>query len=211
MEQFFLQPSTMTSLTLDPRFEVARTGIFSVVVPKGVNPNKNLKLSVAASKAPAAAPASKEAPKKEAPKPKEAPKKEEEEEDDDDDLFGDDDDEPDEAAAAAAKKAAEARAAAAKKTQKPKPVERSQLVIEIKPWEAETDLLELAKKIREVEIDGLVWGEGQKLAPVAFGIKKLVMSCVIVDDKVGLDDVTDAIEQFEDYVQSVDLASMNKV
>lgn len=34
------------------------------------------------------------------------------------------------------------------------------------------------------EIPGLVWGEAHKLVPVAFGVKKLVLSCVVEDDKV---------------------------
>lgn len=36
----------------------------------------------------------------------------------------------------------------------------------------------------QTEIDGLVWGEAHKLVPVAFGVKKLVLSCVVEDDKV---------------------------
>ncbi|CEG47691.1 ef-1 guanine nucleotide exchange domain-containing [Plasmopara halstedii] len=129
---------------------------------------------------------------------------------DDDDLFGDDDeDEDDEAAKALAAKRAEAAKAA--KKEKKKPVERSQVVIEVKPWEAETDLEELAVKIKALPIEGLSWGEGHKLVPVAFGIKKLLVQCVIVDELVLLDDITEAIEAFEDYVQSVDIASMNKL
>lgn len=34
------------------------------------------------------------------------------------------------------------------------------------------------------EVPGLVWGEAHKLVPVAFGVKKLVLSCVVEDDKV---------------------------
>lgn len=37
----------------------------------------------------------------------------------------------------------------------------------------------------QVEIDGLAWGEAHKLVPVAFGVKKLVLSCVVDDDKVS--------------------------
>lgn len=37
----------------------------------------------------------------------------------------------------------------------------------------------------QVKLDGLVWGEAHKLVPVAFGVKKLVLSCVVEDDKVG--------------------------
>jgi elongation factor 1-beta len=135
--------------------------------------------------------------------------KEEEEEDEDDDLFGDDDEEDDEATKALAAKRAEAAKGA--KKEKKKVIERSQVVIEVKPWEAETDLEELAAKIKALPVEGLTWGEGHKLVPVAFGIKKLLVQCIIIDDMVLLDDITDAISSFEDYVQSVDVASMNKV
>ncbi|CAN0052039.1 unnamed protein product, partial [Discosporangium mesarthrocarpum] len=60
----------------------------------------------------------------------------------------------------------------------------SQIVLEVKPWEAETDLKELFSKVTKVEIDGLVWGEACNLVPVAFGVKKLVISCVVDDSKV---------------------------
>ncbi|EQC25524.1 hypothetical protein SDRG_16607 [Saprolegnia diclina VS20] len=129
--------------------------------------------------------------------------------DDDDDMWGDDDEEEDEAAKAAAKKRADA--AKASKKEKAKPIERSQVVIEVKPWEAETDLEALAIKIKALEVNGLSWGEGHKLVPVAFGIKKLLVQCIIIDELVLLDDITEAIEQFEDDVQSVDVASMNKM
>ncbi|TDH68215.1 hypothetical protein CCR75_009553 [Bremia lactucae] len=131
------------------------------------------------------------------------------EDNDDDDLFGDDDEEDDEAAKALAAKRAEAAKSA--KKEKKKPVERSQVVIEVKPWETETDLEVLAAKIKALRIEGLTWGEGHKLVPIAFGIKKLLVQCVIVDELVLLDDITEAIEAFEDDVQSVDIASMNKL
>ncbi|UIZ27348.1 hypothetical protein KXD40_005502 [Peronospora effusa] len=146
---------------------------------------------------------------KTAASPKKTAAKKDEEEDDDDDLFGDDDEEDDEATKALAAKRAEAAKSA--KKEKKKPVERSQVVIEVKPWEAETDLEELAAKIKALPVEGLTWGEGHKLVPVAFGIKKLLVQCVIIDDMVLLDDITEAIESFEDYVQSVDVASMNKL
>ncbi len=43
------------------------------------------------------------------------------------------------------------------------------------------------------------------------GIMKLVMTCTIVDSMVVLEDITDAIERLEDFVQSVNVASMNKI
>jgi translation elongation factor EF-1beta len=49
------------------------------------------------------------------------------------------------------------------------------------------------------------------LAPVAYGVKKLVCNCVIEDDKVSTQDLEDKICAFEDYVQSVDIVNFNKL
>ena len=50
-----------------------------------------------------------------------------------------------------------------------------------------------------------------KLAPVAFNIKKLSIVCVVEDEKVSIEELTERIEQFEDFVQSVDIAGFNKI
>ena len=47
--------------------------------------------------------------------------------------------------------------------------------------------------------------------PVAFGIFKLLISMVVFDDEVSIDDVVEKIEAMEDHVQSVDVASFNKL
>ncbi|CAM9828470.1 unnamed protein product [Scytosiphon promiscuus] len=129
--------------------------------------------------------------------------------DDMDDLFGDDE----EAAAPPAKEESRADKMAAAKAAKDakKKVDRSQIVFEVKPWDTETDLKGLFAKIRATEIPGLVWGEAHKLVPVAFGVKKLVLSCVVEDDKVGVEDITDVIEAFDEEVQSVDMTTMNRL
>ena len=86
------------------------------------------------------------------------------------------------------------------------------LLFEVKPWGTEVDLDQLAKKIfAEVVIDGLVWKTEYKREPVAFGVFKLIVGCVIEDEKVDLDDIMEAIEGFEDYVQSVENSSFTKV
>merc|ERR1712026_611807 len=75
------------------------------------------------------------------------------------------------------------RADAAKaKKQKAKPVGRTQVVFEVKPWEADTDLEKLAQEIKGLDIEGLKWGEAHKIVPVAFGIKKLLIQCIVIDD-----------------------------
>lgn len=50
-----------------------------------------------------------------------------------------------------------------------------------------------------------------KLVPLAYGIKKLQIGCVVEDDKVSIDWLTEEIQNFEDLVQSVDIAAFNKI
>ncbi|XP_038044926.1 elongation factor 1-beta-like [Patiria miniata] len=129
--------------------------------------------------------------------------------DDDVDLFGSDDDDDEEALAAmqASRKAAEDAAA---KKKKPPPIAKSSIVLEVKPWDDETDMNEVEKLVRSIEMDGLLWG-ASKLVPVGYGINKLQISCVVVDDKVGTDDLEEKITAFEDFVQSMDIAAFNKI
>jgi len=74
----------------------------------------------------------------------------------------------------------------------------------------ETSMKELEEGVRAIEKDGLVWG-GSKLVAVGFGIKKLQINLVIEDDKVSLDELQEQIEGLEDYVQSSDVAAMQKL
>ncbi|KAK0403427.1 hypothetical protein QR680_016909 [Steinernema hermaphroditum] len=131
------------------------------------------------------------------------------EEEDDLDLFGSDDDEVDEEK----EKLTQQRLAeyAAKKAKKPGPIAKSSVILDIKPWDDETDLEEMEKLVRSIEQDGLVWGGG-KLIPLAYGIKKLQIICVIEDLKVSVDELIEKItEDFADHVQSVDIAAFNKI
>ncbi|KAJ3267496.1 Elongation factor 1-beta [Borealophlyctis nickersoniae] len=136
-----------------------------------------------------------------------APAKAEEDEDDID-LFASDDEEVDEAA----EKLKQERLAAyhAKKAAKPKTIAKSMVILDVKPWDDETDMKALTDSVKGIEMDGLVWG-ATKLVPIGYGIKKLQITCVIEDDKVGVDDLSDQITAFEDYVQSVDVAAFNKL
>lgn len=128
--------------------------------------------------------------------------------DDDIDLFGSDD----EAESAEAAKIKEQRLAeyAAKKSKKPALVAKSSILLDVKPWDDETDMAKLEECVRSVSMDGLLWGQS-KLVPVGYGIKKLQIGCVVEDDKVGTDLLEEAITAFEEYVQSVDVAAFNKI
>ena len=50
-----------------------------------------------------------------------------------------------------------------------------------------------------------------KLVPVGYGINKLQLMCVVEDEKVSVDELQEQIEEFEDYVQSTDIAAMSKI
>jgi len=138
------------------------------------------------------------------PTPTPAPKDGE----DDVDLFGSDDEEEDNEAA----KVKEQRLAeyAAKKSKKPQVIAKSNVILDVKPWDDETDMAELEKAVRTIQMDGLLWGTG-KLVPLAYGIKKLQISTVVEDDKVSVDELVEKITEFEDFVQSVDIAAFNKI
>ncbi|RFU35987.1 hypothetical protein B7463_g363, partial [Scytalidium lignicola] len=138
--------------------------------------------------------------------PAKAPAAEEEEEEVD--LFGSDDEEEDaEAARIREERLAEYKK---KKEGKTKPAAKSVVTMDVKPWDDETDMVALEAAVRSIEKDGLVWG-ASKLVAVGFGIKKLQINLVIEDDKVGLDDLQEQIAEFEDYVQSTDIAAMQKL
>ena len=68
----------------------------------------------------------------------------------------------------------------------------------------------LEASVRSIEKDGLVWG-ASKLVPIGFGIKKLQINLVVEDEKVSIDELQDQIAEFEDYVQSSDVAAMQKL
>lgn len=57
----------------------------------------------------------------------------------------------------------------------------------------------MEEHVRSIKMDGLLWGTA-KLVPLAYGIKKLQISCVVEDDKVGTDDLEESIAAFEDFV-----------
>ncbi|XP_053571418.1 elongation factor 1-delta isoform X2 [Bombina bombina] len=138
--------------------------------------------------------------------PAAAPK--EEEDDDDIDLFGSDDEEED--AEAARIKEERLRQYAEKKSKKPGLIAKSSILLDVKPWDDETDMTKMEECVRSVQMDGLLWGSS-KLVPVGYGIKKLQIQCVVEDDKVGTDILEEEITKFEDYVQSVDIAAFNKI
>uniref|UniRef100_A0A493TPW3 Elongation factor 1-delta n=1 Tax=Anas platyrhynchos platyrhynchos TaxID=8840 RepID=A0A493TPW3_ANAPP len=119
------------------------------------------------------------------PAKKAEPAAAEENDDNDIDLFGSDDEEE------------RLRQYAEKKAKKPGLIAKSSILLDVKPWDDETDMAKMEECVRSVQMDGLVWG-ASKLVPVGY-------------DKVGTDILEEEITKFEDYVQSVDIAAFNKI
>ncbi|XXG41338.1 hypothetical protein AAC387_Pa01g1819 [Persea americana] len=125
--------------------------------------------------------------------------------DDDLDLFGDETEEE--------KKAAEEREAAVKASSKKKESGKSSVLLEVKPWDDETDMKKLEEAVRSVEMPGLLWG-ASKLVPVGYGIKKLQIMMTIVDDLVSVDNLIEdhlSVEPANEYIQSCDIVAFNKI
>merc|ERR1712193_200544 len=98
----------------------------------------------------------------------------------------------------------------AKEEKKGKVIAKSNIILDIKPWDDETPMDKLEESIRSITMDGLLWGTG-KLVAIGYGIKKLQITCVIEDDKVMMDDLEEQITGFEDFVQSMDIVAFNKI
>ncbi|KAM5571686.1 elongation factor 1-delta 1 [Rosa sericea] len=128
-----------------------------------------------------------------------------EEDDDDVDLFGEETEEE--------KKAAQERAAFIKASAKKKESGKSSVLMDVKPWDDETDMQKLLEAVKSVQMEGLHWG-ASKLVPVGYGIKKLQIMLTIVDDLVSVDTLIEehlTVEPINEYVQSCDIVAFNKI
>ncbi|XP_052178025.1 elongation factor 1-beta [Diospyros lotus] len=155
-------------------------------------PGKAVGVRIAGQAAPAEAAPAKES-KEEAP-----------DEDDDLDLFGDETEEE--------KKAAEQREVTKASTKK-KESGKSSVLLDVKPWDDETDMKKLEEAVRSIEMPGLFWG-ASKLVPVGYGIKKMQIMMTIVDDLVSVDSLIEerlTVEPINEYVQSCDIVAFNKI
>merc|ERR1712001_771074 len=131
-----------------------------------------------------------------------------EDDDDDVDLFGSDEEEDDEEK----KRITEERLKAynEKKAKKPKVIAKTSVLFDVKPWDDETDMEAMKEACKGIEMEGLVWG-ATKLVPVGYCIQKLQIMCTVEDEKVSIEELGEKMEAFEDFVQSVDVAAMNKI
>merc|ERR1719342_825793 len=139
---------------------------------------------------------------------KAVPTKEDIADEEDVDLFGSDDEEEDEEKARIT--AERLKAYHEKKSKKPKVIAKTSVLFDVKPWSDETDLDAMKEACLGISMEGLVWG-ATKQVPLAFGIKKLQIMCTVEEEKVSIEELGEKMEEFEEFVQSVDVAAMNKI
>eukprot|EP00096_Caligus_rogercresseyi_P013342 TRINITY_DN5_c1_g1_i1.p1 TRINITY_DN5_c1_g1~~TRINITY_DN5_c1_g1_i1.p1 ORF type:complete len:214 (-),score=108.66 TRINITY_DN5_c1_g1_i1:180-821(-) len=130
--------------------------------------------------------------------------------DDDVDLFGSDEEEEEESEDKKRIREERLKAYNDKKSKKPALIAKTSVLLDVKPWDDETDMSALTQQVKAIEMDGLHWG-ADKLVAIGYGIKKLTVMCTVVDDKVSIDELQEKIEALEDTVQSCDVAAMNKI
>jgi len=140
-----------------------------------------------------------------------APPAEEAEEEEEDKPMGFDDmgDESDDEAQKAIDAIAAIKLAKDAAAGKKAVIARSTLILDVKPEGSDTDMAKLEKDVRAITMEGLVWA-GSEMVPVAYGVKKLRIISVIVDDLVSTDDLRELIEAMEGC-QSTDIYAFNKV
>lgn len=118
----------------------------------------------------------------------------EEEDEDDIDLFGETNEEDKKLLDNKKKEQEEKKKKEAKEREK----NRSILIIEIKPKTISTDINKIEKLIRQKIVDpNIKWGEEVKTLPIAFGLQKLQMSCIIYDDLVNTNELIENIENID--------------
>ena len=80
-------------------------------------------------------------------------------------ILQDDDEEDAEAAKIREQRLA---AYAEKKSKKAGPIAKSSVLLDVKPWSDETDLKQMEAEIREITMEGLIWGAGEARCCVGF-------------------------------------------
>eukprot|EP00808_Paulinella_micropora_P012350 g59572.t1 len=127
---------------------------------------------------------------------------EDDEDDDDDDLDLDDSDDDEETKALMAKRSEQVKKIQERQAAK-KGDAKSNLTLDVKPYDAETDMIALEKEVRAIDLPGIKW-LGGALVDVAYGVKKLRIMVQMYDEQCSPDQIREAVEALED-VQSTDV------
>ncbi|KAM3207734.1 hypothetical protein ACQJBY_062790 [Aegilops geniculata] len=81
---------------------------------------------------------------------------------------------------------------AAAKPAKKKESGKSPVLMDIRPWDDQTDMKKLEEAVCSVQMEGLTWG-AYKLMPVGYGIKKLQIMWIIIDNLVCVETLIEEV------------------
>ncbi|XP_050368952.1 elongation factor 1-beta-like [Argentina anserina] len=90
---------------------------------------------------------------------------------------------------------------------------KSSIMLDVKPWDDDTDMRLLEEALRSIEVEGLHWG-AFNLVPVGYGIQKMTIMLTIDDDLVSVDSLIEerlTAEPINEYVQSCEIVAFNKL
>lgn len=102
------------------------------------------------------------------------------------------------------------QAAATKKFSVSKQRQIYLVTVDFKPWEAGSDFSALETAIRSSQLPHVTWlQEPSSVLPIAYGVCKLRMRCLVDTSARDVDSVVTDLEEVvdEDFVQSIDVAS----
>eukprot|EP01102_Stenamoeba_stenopodia_P014076 TRINITY_DN4647_c0_g2_i2.p1 TRINITY_DN4647_c0_g2~~TRINITY_DN4647_c0_g2_i2.p1 ORF type:complete len:265 (-),score=72.28 TRINITY_DN4647_c0_g2_i2:409-1203(-) len=84
------------------------------------------------------------------------------------------------------------------------------VVFYVSPLEADTDMNELERHVRSVVSEGLLEWKDSKLIPIAYGLRKLQIAALIVNEISIIEDIEEKILENEEMAQSVDVVSFTE-
>jgi len=93
---------------------------------------------------------------------------------------------------------------------KKKIVEKSNVVMTIKPRKEKTDMVALEEFVRGIQMEGLDW-KASELIPLIGKLNVLKISCNIIDELVSVDDIEELITGNEQMVSSIEINSFTKL
>jgi translation elongation factor EF-1beta len=86
----------------------------------------------------------------------------------------------------------------------------SQVVFRIRPWDYDMEIGTLIVAVLGLNLEGLTWG-ANTTENVGYGIRDFIVTAVLDETLISIDDVIDRLTEFDDIISRVDVPLWNKV
>lgn len=86
----------------------------------------------------------------------------------------------------------------------------SQVLFAIRPWSHEQDMMQLTTSVVNLQINGVLWG-ANTTEDVGYGVRDLLITAVIDENVISLDEVMEYLLAQEDMISQVNIRLWNKV